>query len=754
VLPSVVPPADSGWDVGSVPPPAIPVPGPSETLAGARPPPLQGIEANTAVDLAKLSPADAERILVGGPSHPTVHGVPVMAQPALPPPPPFRQQSSVPPTLVQAGAQTGGKILTPAFGSVTGPSSATPPPMRARSTRPPPPLRKRGQTLMLYGGAPREADTAAEEAQSVEPAPINVPAPGVQAPKAVTQAPPWTGDVAKLAPTIPKYPSSTLPPIRPVLDSIEEISASVILAEDSGADVTARRQKIEDLSGSHVLPDASGSAPQLAGAALAAAIGEPARTLHAEPAPPPAHSIFSNPEPPTLPAAGAQLPGAPDEDPLLEPPVPLVPPSPSRRIVHDLNLVWGQPRKRWMLAGAVGGSLVVLLGLIGVMVRLLGGPSSSEGLVATTAPVVTPATTPPVPGGTAGIPTAASESATSIVPAGIAPPSTTPCSVAGSAHVVAPKAQVRTGVETAAAQNRLALGFATAEKDGLAVVLDPGSLAAVATARQRSREPIRRLVPQLGTGKSVTAVADTDRKGERVVGARTLSDGTFVLGSAEGKLVWAARANELPHPLWGLESDGPVESLRAVAFDEGGWAVAFRQGAAIYLGTLGADKVPIGGLSRIAGLGPQIGSPALGASGATAMVAWADRASNADPWMLRVTRWHPGQAPGEAQTFSIPPGGLGEQAMSPGLTGAAGGRFLLAWTEGPVASHQVRAQTLASSGEALGPPMTISGEGVNAGQGQPAILPDGRGLVVYMAAPTGATAQVVATPVACPQSPP
>src|SRR6202041_339246 len=179
---------------------------------------------------------------------------------------------------------------------------------------------------------------------------------------------------------------------------------------------------------------------------------------------------------------------------------------------------------------------------------------------------------------------------------------------------------------------------ATAEKDGLAVVLDPGSLAAVATARQRSREPIRRLVPQLGTGKSVTAVADTDRKGERVVGARTLSDGTFVLGSAEGKLVWAARANELPHPLWGLESDGPVESLRAVAFDEGGWAVAFRQGAAIYLGTLDADKVPIGGLSRIAGLGPPIGSPALGASGATAMVAWADRASNADPWMLRVTR--------------------------------------------------------------------------------------------------------------------
>jgi hypothetical protein len=67
--------------------------------------------------------------------------------------------------------------------------------------------------------------------------------------------------------------------------------------------------------------------------------------------------------------------------------------------------------------------------------------------------------------------------------------------------------------------------------------------------------------------------------------------------------------------------------------------------------------------------------------------------------------------------------------MSPGVTGVAGNRFLLAWTEGPVSSHQVRAQTLTTSGDALGAPMTISGDGVNAGQGQLAILPDGRGLV-------------------------
>ena len=48
--------------------------------------------------------------------------------------------------------------------------------------------------------------------------------------------------------------------------------------------------------------------------------------------------------------------------------------------------------------------------------------------------------------------------------------------------------------------------------------------------------------------------------------------------------------------------------------------------------------------------------------------------------------------------------------------------------------------------------MTVSGEGVNAGQGQPAVLSDGRGLVVYLASPAGAVAQVVATPIACPSS--
>jgi hypothetical protein len=562
---------------------------------------------------------------------------------------------------------------------------------------------------------------------------------------------------SKVDSQIPRLHPPAVPNIRPMMDSIEEISGSVILAEDSGADVTARRQKIEDLSGSYLLPDASGQVPEVPATALLPDAG-PSGTMHAEPAPPPPPGgylpdpqapggAFSSVEPGTQPSPGMRVAEDEARD-------PFAPPSPTGRIVHNLNEIWKQPRQRRMLAMGAGGAFVVL-SLFVLVIRLATGSRSPEGTSAGSSGVSVVAYQAPS-AGTAGATTPTpAEPATALVPAAAVPASTAPCGLAGSAHVVAPKAQVRTGVETVASQNRLALGFVTAEKDGLAVVLDPGSLTAISTAKQHSHEPIRRLVPQLGTGKSVVAVADADRKWERLAGARTVSgEGSFVLGTMEGKLAWGVRSSDTPHPLWALEGDGPVEALRAVQVDDGGHVVAFRQGTAIYVGTLGADKVPIGGLSRIAGLGPQIGSPALGVSGATAMVVFADRASTNDPWMLRFVRWHPGQAAGEAETFSIPPGGLGEQAMSPGVTGVAGNRFLLAWTEGPVSSHQVRAQTLTTSGDALGAPMTISGDGVNAGQGQLAILPDGRGLVAYMASPAGATAQVVATPVACPMSAP
>ena len=91
--------------------------------------------------------------------------------------------------------------------------------------------------------------------------------------------------------------------------------------------------------------------------------------------------------------------------------------------------------------------------------------------------------------------------------------------------------------------------------------------------------------------------------------------------------------------------------------------------------------------------------------------------------------------------------------MSPSINAAGHGRYVLAWTEGPVATHQVRAQTITGSGAALGTAMAISDSGVNAGQAQLAVLPDGRGVVAYLASSGSgpkAAYEVFATPIVCP----
>jgi hypothetical protein len=130
------------------------------------------------------------------------------------------------------------------------------------------------------------------------------------------------------------------------------------------------------------------------------------------------------------------------------------------------------------------------------------------------------------------------------------------------------------------------------------------------------------------------------------------------------------------------------------------------------------------------------------------LAAWADRASASDPWRLRWVRFNAGEAPGAPGTFTPPAGGQGEQAMSPGVAAVPGGRFLLVWTEGPASRHDVRALTLSRDGQPIGPPLVISNQGINAGQGQAAVTSGQHGLVSFLESASGGFA-VVATPIAC-----
>src|SRR5262249_36626165 len=127
--------------------------------------------------------------------------------------------------------------------------------------------------------------------------------------------------------------------------------------------------------------------------------------------------------------------------------------------------------------------------------------------------------------------------------------------------------------------------------------------------------------------------------------------------------------------------------------------------------------------------------------------AWADRANTTDPWGIRLLAWHLGQPAPAARAFTLPGGGLGEHAMSPGIA-ALGGKFLLVWSEGGTGSPQARAQRLEAERSASGSPVRIWGGGVNAGKVQAAVLSDGRGVVAFLAG-SGKNFDVRATPIQC-----
>jgi len=64
-----------------------------------------------------------------------------------------------------------------------------------------------------------------------------------------------------------------------------------------------------------------------------------------------------------------------------------------------------------------------------------------------------------------------------------------------------------------------------------------------------------------------------------------------------------------------------------------------------------------------------------------------------------------------------------------------------------VSSHQVRAVAFGENG-VVGDAFTASAEGVNAGQGQAAVLEGGRGVIAFLAG-SGKSFEVAATPIQC-----
>ena len=427
-----------------------------------------------------------------------------------------------------------------------------------------------------------------------------------------------------------------------------------------------------------------------------------------------------------------------------------------------------QPKNKLLLAVVGVLALCVFVSLLAIVVSLFrGSPSElpsagSSGSGTSTSSTSTSSGAGTSATGTSGTSAATGTGATPSATAAATTPKEDPkpapaegalgdCTLAGEAHVVSPRAFGQSGVEAVTVPGAIALGFAVDARNGIAVTVDPASIGITTTVRARALGgDARRMSPVLDKGK-LTLVPGVDKKIDKLQGRRVVATNPPIdVGVAENALVWAAHDQNSWAKLFAVDGDGAIDAIRAVPLGgTKGIAVAFRRGNAIYVGAAKGDSAltPEGSLARIAGLG-QVGSPAITTSGDNIIVAWSDRASAQDSWQIRWTKLKVGGDAAPASQLAIPDGGLGVQAMSPSLAGIGGGRFVITWSEG-TPTHQVRAITLGEGGSPSGSAIALSAAGVNAGQPQVAIGPDGRGVIAFLAL-KGKAYEIHATPITCP----
>jgi hypothetical protein len=189
-----------------------------------------------------------------------------------------------------------------------------------------------------------------------------------------------------------------------------------------------------------------------------------------------------------------------------------------------------------------------------------------------------------------------------------------------------------------------------------------------------------------------------------------------------------------------------MDDLQVVSLgQDDGFAVAFRQGNAVWLGKLDAEKKPVGSLAKVAERA-RLRGPTLAESEGSVLLAWAEQEAGSDKWSVGAVSLAKSGAV-KASRVELPGGGMGGDALQPALAGLEGSLFLLAWTEGNVWTHRVRAVTLDANGAPVGQALAISGS-IDGGWARLAVAPDGRGAVLFMT-PSEDGFAAVATPIAC-----
>lgn len=366
-------------------------------------------------------------------------------------------------------------------------------------------------------------------------------------------------------------------------------------------------------------------------------------------------------------------------------PAPLPPPP---RLPANAPVARAAPSNLWLLFGIGGLALGLVVAVAAIWI------SSRR-----------PEPTPLPTGASAGAPTAAA-------PAG-------PCTLAVPAKKLAPN--IHHGIPPYLAADpesgRVVVGFAASQTQAVAIAVDLDTLAFDRKLSETSREPITGVVPLTASGKLRFAV---DRESAGLRFARSVDEKPpITIGIADDGFASIAGGG-VPRTIWPGGEDQRITEPRVAPVPDVGFAVTFRRGGQtgeVVIGWLAPDGTRKSDLAPIATSRKYLGTPVVGTNDRDVLVAFAARQSNNAYWGLQVATAGHGELPERARPFSIPPGGLGAEAISPAAAGLEGGRWILQWTEGSTGNRQVRLQTLGGDLIPIGDPVTLSPKEANAGQG-------------------------------------
>ena len=309
------------------------------------------------------------------------------------------------------------------------------------------------------------------------------------------------------------------------------------------------------------------------------------------------------------------------------------------------------------------------------------------------------------------------------------------CKLTSSARPIVEDVLQPAGLELAVAGSRIAIGFAKSSREAAAVELDPASLATKETVTSKSPGDITRVVPRFDADKLV-ALPESVNMTKGVALQRRAGD--VVLGVSKSKLLRVPTGDGAPEELFTLPAAN-VDALRISQLpgSKTDAAYTYRAPGSVWLGTTQKGDSP----QRIPGLGPQVGSPSIVALDAKNLIAaWADRASETDPWVLRVAAYSPGKGNFTPKKFAPKSASGNAGAMlSPALVRVDATHALLLWTlehskpgDADTKTYEVLAQTLDAKGAPVGDSFAVSAEDMSGGQPQGVMDDKGKGTVAFL----------------------